>query len=61
MTEDAADRWDGGAEAGSQRHKANCELVASLPELEKQLDDIEKNAARHIHGRHEALTRPLLA
>jgi hypothetical protein len=23
----------------------NCELVASLPELEKQLDGIEKNAA----------------
>ena len=41
---DAADRW-AAAQQQATSDKKNCELVASLPELEKQLDDIEKNAA----------------
>jgi hypothetical protein len=41
---DAADRW-AVAQQQATSDKKNCELVASLPELEKQLDDMEKNAA----------------
>jgi tRNA nucleotidyltransferase/poly(A) polymerase len=41
--EDAAKRWE---EVKRQAigDKANCALVASLPELEKQLDELEKKA-----------------
>jgi hypothetical protein len=41
---DAADLW-AAAQQQATRDKKNCELVASLPKLEKQLDDMEKNAA----------------
>jgi hypothetical protein len=41
---DAADRWAVVQQQATSDIK-NCELVASLPELEKQLDGIEKNAA----------------
>lgn len=41
---DAADRWTV-ARQQATTDKKNCELMASLPELEKQLDGIEKNAA----------------
>jgi hypothetical protein len=41
---DAADLW-AIAQQQATSDKKNCELVASLPKLEKQLDDMEKNAA----------------
>lgn len=41
---DAADLW-AAAQQQATSDKKNCELVASLPKLEKQLDDMEKNAA----------------
>jgi hypothetical protein len=43
--QDAAERWDlVQKEAASDQ--ANCRLVASLPALEKQLDELEKNTPR---------------
>jgi hypothetical protein len=43
--QDAAERWDlVQKEAASDQ--ADCRLVASLPALEKQLDELEKNSPR---------------
>ena len=40
--QDAAERWDF-AQKQAAKDQADCQLVASLPALEKQLDDLEKN------------------
>jgi hypothetical protein len=40
--QDAAERWDQ-VQKQAASDQANCQLVASLPALEKQLDDLEKN------------------
>src|SRR3984885_6110592 len=40
--QDAADRWDQ-VQKQAVSDQANCQLVASLPALEKQLDELEKN------------------
>jgi hypothetical protein len=42
-SEDAAERWLQVQQAAIT-DKANCELVASLPQLEKQLEQLEKSA-----------------
>jgi hypothetical protein len=42
--EDAAARWDQ-VQKEALTDKANCELVATLPELEKQLEELEKKTA----------------
>ena len=42
--QDAADRW-AVAQRQATTDKQNCQLVASLPELEKQLDGMEKDSA----------------
>jgi hypothetical protein len=42
--QDAAARWEQ-AQKQAITDKANCELVASLPELEKQLAELEKKTA----------------
>jgi len=39
--EDAAERWEQ-VKQEALKDKANCDLVASLPDLEKQLDALEK-------------------
>jgi hypothetical protein len=39
--QDAAERWEKVQQEALQ-DKADCDLVASLPDLEKQLDDLEK-------------------
>jgi hypothetical protein len=41
--EDAAERWEQ-VQRQAVQDKANCQLVASLPQLEKQLDEMEKKA-----------------
>ena len=43
-TEDAAERWEQ-VQRQATADKANCQLVASLPDLQKQLDELEKKAA----------------
>jgi hypothetical protein len=40
--QDAAERWDF-AQKQAAKDQADCQLVASLPALEKQLADMEKN------------------
>src|SRR5580692_5957311 len=40
--QDAAERWDQ-VQKQAVSDQANCQLVASLPALEKKLDDLEKN------------------
>ena len=40
--QDAAERWDQ-VQKQAASDQANCQLIASLPGLEKQLDDLEKN------------------
>jgi hypothetical protein len=40
--EDAADRWEQ-VKRQAAKDKENCQLVASLPDLQKQLADLEKN------------------
>jgi hypothetical protein len=40
---DAAERWDF-AQKQATKDQADCQLVASLPALEKQLDDLEKKS-----------------
>jgi hypothetical protein len=42
--EDAADRWEQ-VKRQATKDKENCQLVASLPDLQKQLADMEKQAA----------------
>jgi hypothetical protein len=42
--EDAADRWEQ-VKRQATKDKENCQLVASLPDLQKQLDAMEKKAA----------------
>jgi hypothetical protein len=42
--EDAADRWQQ-VKRQATKDKENCRLVASLPDLQKQLTDMEKQAA----------------
>jgi len=42
--EDATDRWEQ-VKRQATKDKENCLLVASLPDLEKQLADMEKKAA----------------
>lgn len=42
--QDATDRWEQ-VKQQALKDKASCDLVASLPDLEKQLDDLEKAAA----------------
>jgi hypothetical protein len=42
--EDATDRWEQ-VKRQAAKDRDNCQLVASLPDLEKQLDDMEKKAA----------------
>jgi hypothetical protein len=42
--EDAKQRWEE-VKKQAQEDKQKCELVLSLPELEKQLQELEKNAA----------------
>jgi len=42
--QDAADRW-AAAQKQATTDKQNCQIVASLPELEKQLDSMEKDSA----------------
>lgn len=39
--QDAAERWERVKQEALQ-DKANCDLVASLPDLEKQLEDLQK-------------------
>jgi hypothetical protein len=41
--QDAAERWDQ-VQKQAASDQANCQLVASLPALEKQLDDLEKTS-----------------
>jgi hypothetical protein len=41
--QDAAERW-GQAQKQAASDQANCQLVASLPALEKQLDELEKKS-----------------
>jgi hypothetical protein len=41
--QEAAARWED-AKREAVADKANCELVASLPQLEKKLEELEKNA-----------------
>jgi hypothetical protein len=43
--EDAAERWDL-VQKEAARDQADCQLVASLPALEKQLDELEKKTPR---------------
>ena len=43
--QDAAERWDF-AQKQAGKDQADCQLVASLPGLEKQLDELEKNLPR---------------
>ena len=43
--EDAAERWDLVQEEAA-RDQADCQLVASLPALEKQLDELERKSPR---------------
>ena len=43
--QDAAERWDQ-VQKQAASDQANCQLVASLPALEKQLDELEKNPRR---------------
>jgi hypothetical protein len=42
--EDAADRWQQ-VKRQATKDKENCQVVASLPDLQKQLTDMEKQAA----------------
>jgi hypothetical protein len=42
--QDATGRWEQ-VKQQALKDKATCDLVASLPDLEKQLDDLEKAAA----------------
>jgi hypothetical protein len=42
--QDAADRW-AQVQQEAAKDKANCQLVASLPDLEKQLNELQKTAA----------------
>jgi hypothetical protein len=42
--EDAADRWEQ-VKRQAAKDKENCQLVASLSDLQKQLEGLEKNAA----------------
>ena len=42
--EDATERWEQ-VKRQATKDKENCQLVSSLPDLEKQLDDMEKKAA----------------
>jgi hypothetical protein len=42
--QDATDRW-AQAQQEAAKDKANCQLVASLPDLEKQLAELQKTAA----------------
>ena len=48
--EDAAERWEQ-VKRQATKDKENCQLVASLPDLEKQLDDAEKKAAETDPGK----------
>ena len=41
--QDAAERWDF-AQKQAAKDQANCQLAASLPALEKQLDELEKES-----------------
>jgi hypothetical protein len=41
--QDATERWEQ-VKQQAVTDKANCDLVASLPDLEKQLDDLEKKS-----------------
>jgi hypothetical protein len=41
--QDAAERWDF-AQKQAAKDQADCQLVASLPALEKQLDELEKKS-----------------
>ena len=41
--QDAAERWDQ-VQKQAARDQANCQLVASLPALEKQLDELDKKS-----------------
>ena len=43
--EDAAERWDL-VQKEAARDQADCQLVASLPALEKQLDELERKSPR---------------
>ena len=43
--QDAAERWDL-VQKQAASDQANCQLVASLPALEKQLDELEKNSPK---------------
>ncbi len=47
--QDADIRWDQ-VKKQALSDKANCALIASLPDLQKQLDDLEKSPARHPTG-----------
>ncbi len=47
--EDAKERWEE-VKKQAQDDKRKCELVRSLPEMEKQLDELEKNAAADKKG-----------
>jgi hypothetical protein len=42
--QDATDRW-AQVQQEAAKDKSNCQLVASLPDLEKQLAELQKNAA----------------
>ncbi len=42
--EDAAERWEQ-VQRQATSDKENCQIVASLPDLEKQLDELEKKDA----------------
>ena len=48
--EDATDRWEQ-VKRQAAKDRGNCLLVASLPDLEKQLDDAEKKAAETDPGK----------
>ena len=50
--QDATERWEQ-VQKQAVSDQANCQLVASLPAIEKQLDELEKNS----RPREEKLTR----
>jgi tRNA nucleotidyltransferase/poly(A) polymerase len=46
--QDAKERWEA-VKKQAQEDKEKCELVRSLPELEKQLQELQKNSAASEH------------
>ena len=57
--QDAAERWNS-VQKQAASDQVNCQLVASLPALEKQLDELEKEVAeaRNESGASRAAKKP---